>query len=445
MWQNTTVRIPLGESIEDYKNVPKATLYKDGILLSDTSITYNTEGDWLYYFKDIDPYSIGEYYVWYKAYDSKYSPGTCTGYKALINFIIEDKEPPSIKIIENTYKVRRGMEYDLSNNYYAHDNDELKDVRVISNLDINKIGIYEAKVVAIDNSNNQTVKSFNVEVYEDSYPAITCLIKSDYITIPYKESYDIGSVFTAYDVVDGDITNKINYPELKNDTLGEYTYTVSVTNNANLTTEYSCKIKVVDDEIPVLELNSNSLVLDYTINIDEIDFLKYIKTLSDNQEINYDNLKVRHNLENKVGSYTIWYSYTDLKHTVEASMKVTMTSYDKPTIYADDIIIYTDSSINIKDFISVKDASDPNVINTLEIFDSDVNYSKEGVYYIDVYCINSSGQSANERVKVTIKERSLFKGSNMPLALGMIVSIVVSLSLGVFILVYFLLKRKKNE
>ena len=126
-------------------------------------------------------------------------------------------------------------------------------------------------------------------------------------------------------------------------------------------------------------------------------------------------------------------------------MKVTMTSYDKPTIYADDIIIYTDSSINIKDFISVKDASDPNVINTLEIFDSDVNYSKEGVYYIDVYCINSSGQSANERVKVTIKERSLFKGSNMPLALGMIVSIVVSLSLGVFILVYFLLKRKKHE
>ena len=51
MWKNTTVHVPLGASIEDFKNVPKAYLYRNEILLTDTAITYNTEGDWMYYFK----------------------------------------------------------------------------------------------------------------------------------------------------------------------------------------------------------------------------------------------------------------------------------------------------------------------------------------------------------------------------------------------------------
>ena len=102
VWQNTTVHVPVGSSIEEYKNVPVANLYRNEILLTDSQVTYNTEGDWMYYFKDIDTRKIGTYQVWYKAYDAKYSPGTCTGYKALVSFVVEDKVSPTITIFSST-------------------------------------------------------------------------------------------------------------------------------------------------------------------------------------------------------------------------------------------------------------------------------------------------------------------------------------------------------
>lgn len=63
IWQDTTVEIPLGGTLENYKNIPIARLYKNGDLLSDANVTYNTEGDWLFYFKDVNTYKVGTYKV----------------------------------------------------------------------------------------------------------------------------------------------------------------------------------------------------------------------------------------------------------------------------------------------------------------------------------------------------------------------------------------------
>ena len=41
MWKNTTVHVPLGASIEDYKNVPKANLYRNEILFSCENLYVN--------------------------------------------------------------------------------------------------------------------------------------------------------------------------------------------------------------------------------------------------------------------------------------------------------------------------------------------------------------------------------------------------------------------
>jgi hypothetical protein len=403
------------------------------------------QGDWLCYLADVNTSKIGEYEVWYKAYDSLYSPGTCTGYKSLINFIVEDKTKPTITTISDIYRIKRGQEYDLSKNYIAYDNYELKEVKEVGTIDINQIGIYDIKVVATDTSNNQTVEEFQVEVYEDSYPVISCLIPGDTITIPLNGDYDISSIFTAMDALDGDITSKIHYPSIKKDAVMEYPYTVSVMNQAGLTAEYTITIKIEDDEAPIIELTDTNVLLDYTIDIDSFDFLKYVKNITDNSIVDYDNLRIRHTLENQVGNYMIYYTYSDGIHTVEESISVTMISYDKPEIYVDDIEIYVNSTVDLTDYITITDASDPYVSNSIEIFDDQVNYAKEGTYYAEVYCINSSGLSETKRFKVVVKDSSIFSNSNIGLIIPLILSVTIALGLGVFLFVYFFLKKRKSK
>ena len=54
VWSNTVVEIPIGDSVENYKDIPYAILYKNNVALTDTNITYNREGDWLYYLKNVN-------------------------------------------------------------------------------------------------------------------------------------------------------------------------------------------------------------------------------------------------------------------------------------------------------------------------------------------------------------------------------------------------------
>ena len=87
-----------------------------------------------------------------------------------------------------------------------------------------------------------------------------------------------------------DISSKIEYPAIKNDVVEEYSYTVSVKNEANLSSHYTITIRVVDDVEPKLELTTKSLLFDYMIDLNSINFMDYIKDLSDNKEINYDKI-----------------------------------------------------------------------------------------------------------------------------------------------------------
>lgn len=443
MWINTTVDVPVGASIEDYKNVPKAFLYKDGICITDSNVTYNTEGDWLYYFKDVDTYTIGQYHVWYKAYDAKYSPGTCTGYKALITFNVIDNIKPKITINQSYFYIKRGNEFDLSKNYNAKDNYKLESVEVLHEINNKRVGNYDVSVIAKDSSGNQAISKFKAIVYENEAPVISCDSLGDIIQIPLNKEVDIKSHFTAIDSYEGDISDRIVFPEVKNDTVLEYPYTVSVKNEANLSSSYKVTIRVVDDVEPTLELSTHNVVLDYSLDFYMIDFKRYIKKLSDNLPINYDNLTITHDLENKVGSYTIWYSYTDGIFTVSDLIEVSLVSYDKPELYVEDIEINLGNTVDLYDFVSVYDKSDLNIASSIEIYDQNVDYSKAGTYYAEAYCINSSGLSETKRFKVIIKEEQQEESSINLYFIGLIIAFVLIIGLVSFIVIYIVLNNRR--
>ena len=446
IWQDTTVEIPLGGTLENYKNIPIARLYKNGDLLSDANVTYNTEGDWLFYFKDVNTYKVGTYKVWYKAYDSKYKPGTCTGYKALINFVVKDFKKPVINIFSDPYLVRRGSNLKLENNFNAFDDDGIKEIKLIHNIDIDILGDYEVTVVAIDNSNNQEVNRFHVTIYENSYPEITTTIDSDYLEVPLNGNFDIKSIFKAYDRVDLDITNKIIFDRFYDNEVKEYDYTVKVENSCGLISKKTIRIKVVDKNVPVIILLTKDIVLDYKTDFNSYDFKRYIKEIKDNEKIDYNNLEITHNLKNEIGSYIVTYVYNDGYNKGEEKLRVLLISSDKPIINTEEIYISLGNKEEVIDSLDIVDASDPNIIDSVVLYDSNVDYDKEGSYYADVYCINSSGISNTKKIKINVSNDFLINNSFNSILIIVLIVIITLLSL--FILYYFVIRkfiRKKDN
>ena len=222
-WENTNVKIRVGSSIEDYKDVPRAKLYIDGILMSDAKINYDRKGDFLYYLKDVNTNICGTYYVWYKAYENnKYYPGTCPNYRAKIKFDVIDDISPEIKPLKDTISIQKGVVKNneelislLKNNLYVNDN--YSDVSLSFNdyeIDYSSIGIYKIYAYAKDEYNNLAMANFNLNIYDNNYPTLTYINNEDTIYFNLNEDASLKDLFVAYDKYDGDITSKIIYPKI---------------------------------------------------------------------------------------------------------------------------------------------------------------------------------------------------------------------------------------
>ncbi len=451
VWTNTTVHVPVGSSLDDYKEIPKAYLYKDGNLLNDAVVTYSYEGDWLYFLKDVNTQVVGEYTVWYKAFENTlYSPGTCTGYKTLISFIVEDKVAPDVDILCDYISIKRGSSIEelktlMNDNVIAYDNYSECDISFIHSIDLNVIGDYIVTAKVIDNLNNYTIKEFNVNVFENALPEIYFKVPGNSLVLPLNSVVDISSYFTASDVIDGDISNKINYPIIDTSKVIAYDYTVWVINSSNQRAEYTINIEIIDDEKPQIVLSANKVILDYLEDFEAFDFQKYIMTINDNSVIDYDNLNITHNLENRVGIYHIWYTYSDGYYITDEIIEATLISKIKPVINVADITIKIDENINLYDYIDVVDPSDKNIRESLVIDDSNVNYSKEGIYYATAYAVNSSGLSETITFKIVVENNSLISNYNLPLLITSCIMLAIILALVFFILYYFVIRKKHKS
>ncbi len=441
-WTNTYIEIPVGESIDKYKDIPEAKLYRDNVLLSDTSISYDQEGCFMYYFKNVNTTKTGTYKVYYKAFEKKYNPGTCLNYRVLITFHVVDKTPPKLNIINRDINLRRGNTIDFNDNITCSDNYSNCVVSFQESVDFNKVGSYEVLATVKDDSGNYTSDKFTVNIFSDSKPVITCNLAGDTYKIPYNGEYDIKSIFKAVDEIDGDITDSIVFPKVKNNELGEYDYTVSVTNSSGYDTKYTIKIDVIDDEAPELILSTHSIILSYKTDLYSDPFRRYVRVV-DNKDIDYNNLTIIDNCINEVGSYEVIYSYTDGVFNVSDSLDVTFLSFEPPKIYIDDILVNTNENVDLLNYITVEDPSDNLAYLSLDIDDSLVSYDKEGTYYAKAYCINSSGLSTEKRFRVIVKNDSLISNSNMPLFI--IIIVLSTLVIGFIILSVFVLVKFRKK
>ncbi len=119
---------------------------------------------------------------------------------------------------------------------------------------------------------------------------------------------DIEKRYTAYDLIDGDLTNSLVFETeytAETCTIGYYDLVVSVTNSRMKTTCRTDKIYVKDFIPPVIETTQKEIMLDISKEINVNSFLDYL-IITDNLDTKFENIVVE-NLEElqEVGIHSI--------------------------------------------------------------------------------------------------------------------------------------------
>lgn len=404
---STYIQVPLNANILSYTEIPQAHLYQNDRLLSDAQIIYDSTGDWLYFLTDVDTTKSGIYQVWYKASELKYQPGQCFGYKTLVTFEVIDMEAPVFSVCPDEFLYYIGQEIpDYLSRIQVTDNN--KDLMVSvddSQVDYTKVGKYELLIFAND-GNNLVSKKVVVCVEDRQGPDIEFLGENNTIVLQKNEEVRLTKYFKVTDHLDGDITHRLTYPPFSTDLVRSFYLTVSCEDSDGNTDSMEVWVEIVDTEVLQLELYESELFLDYRSEPDETLFLNNVCKAYEGSVNRIFEVQVDFSsLKNKVGKYRITYFLNSNEKTVEKECIVNMISYQKPVIEAQNWEMTLGDSYSFSEMIRAKDDSDENISDKIQIDDSQINFQQEGTYPVYISVTNSSGQTAEKTVYLTITSK----------------------------------------
>ena len=405
VWDESTtyIDVPLGANINQYKDIPKAYLYINNELKNDAEMSYLTSGDWLYLLSDVNTSIVGEYKVWYKASELKYSPGQCEGYKTLVTFnVIDNIEPIIVSIpTEMTYLIGADKPSYL-NFILANDNSGVCNIVIDdSNVIYDVVGIYPL-YVSVDDGYNVIKRSFNINVKDPIGPVVSFIGENNLIKINKGDKVDLKSYFKAIDNTDGDVLNSISYPKFNTDIEDEFSLEVSFSDSNGNKTSIVVDVKIVDINEPYINLYSDSLILEF-----KTDYLKELKNnikeaYLGNQSIKDDVIIDISYFKEEVGVYNVYYTYTYKDQVITKSIKVNVLSSKAPVLIVENFDCNIGEKPDYLEYIQVIDDSDPLINTKIEINDSAVDYYTTGRYNVTVSVVNSSGLSKTETLYINI-------------------------------------------
>ncbi|MGM9970888.1 MAG: hypothetical protein ACI35W_00590 [Anaeroplasmataceae bacterium] len=424
VWENTYIKIPLGESLYDYINIPQATLYENGVK-TDHEVYY-LRGDMSTCEENIDTSKIGIYYLAYCAISDieEY---------VIVTFEVVDNIPP---IIENIAPLKISSKPDYNNFFNITDNYSEVTIKYNDdNIDYNTPGEYILIVSATDCDNNTTTESFKVIVVDNIPPSIEAIRE---LELEVNTAFNPLDYFKAYDSVLGDVSNTITCSGFDNATLGMKNITIFCHDSTNFYSQ-NFSINVVDKTSPIIKLKTDilSITIGDVLNLDKSIFLNNIDEVSDNYNVlDYTDVDIKYDsLKAVVGEYEIYYSLVD-KSGNESSIKamVNVLCDSVPEIEVKNIYINVGDSIDYYNYISAYDKYDGDITYNIEIDDSNVNTNKKGVYFVELVVKNSSNKYNYKTLVVYVNE-------------SFIASYywVFLIPLGIIgIIVFFIIKKKKS-
>ncbi|MDY0276626.1 MAG: DUF5011 domain-containing protein [Acholeplasma sp.] len=379
----------------------------------------------------VDYSKLGSYTLYVSATNSAHNKTTI---QTVINII--DKEKPTLII--NDKAMVEVNEYDdtylsklilaVSDNY---DFITLDDVTIISSVDFNKVGKYAITYLVSDSSKNEKRVDATIAVIDSKKPNITVIAPLEVLVFTSKVNwFDYFDITDNYDNKD-DLTvvfsdNKINFNKLS-----LYNLDITVTDINKNTRKVSYLIEVIDNIAPEVSQTKDIVITDFK-GLSDKEYLTFLD-IKDNYYDNDDiTIKLLDEIDfSKTGINVCTLVISD-KSNNESKLLVEIYVVD---IYAPTITLtatkyyhYYDTIIDVNEFIgSISDNYDDTKKLSIKISDN-IDYSKNGLYKIEVIATDSSNNQSVERVDiyldikrpldVVINDITINKGDNWGKNLG---------------------------
>ena len=221
-------------------------------------------------------------------------------------------------------------------------------------------------------------------------------------TIHLGDSFDELKGVKATDKEDDDLTEQIVIDgSVDTSKAGSYDLVYSVTDSNRFTYSKKITIKVVGDSIPVI--NGNTITIsegkefkpyEYVTAYDSVD-----GDISSNIEVVSNNVNTK-----VVGIYKVVYRVMNSKGIeTKKEIIVNVVSDLIPNLYVASMETTINNPINLKDYITVYDNEDGNLIDRVSI-DGDIDFNKEGIYKISISVSDSFGHIVSKDAKVYVKK-----------------------------------------
>lgn len=406
VWTNTLIEIPLTENTHQYYDLPQASLYKNGVLVSTeefyyeqgvnrTSLTVINSNHVKEFRVDyrVDFYELGitsEQTITYKIVDIT-APVVIK--KPSFRFPVNTKIPTDKVLLEDLY---------YQDNYYDN-SDIIVKINNLSNININIVGIYEIEYELMDPSFNTTKVVSTYEVFDNNLPTIKY---SDPIIHNYGDVFDH---YKHFKYEGNNLIIEVDDSSINFNVLGIYPITIKATNSSDLSHTVTTTIRIVDNIKPVITLKSNITPINVGTIITDKLLLSYIVTVSDNYDaLSLSDITIINDIDvDVIGKYVVKYNVIDSSNNeANVSMNIEVKDLIKPEIVLIDELIFnviTDKPYWQNYFIITDNYDD---LDNLKVVygDKNLNLNKLGIYYLEVEVTDSSKNKTVATYEVVVRD-----------------------------------------
>lgn len=405
-WSNVELDVPLFENIEDYKYIPEARLYVNGVLRNDPDMFYERDNVDHIFFSVITTSNVRTYNVRFRVH----FPSFDVVHTQDIVYHIVDISPPEIVHLP-IIRIKLGDSMpDLLEELVIRDNyDEIENLNVTVNNNqviLNQTGIYAIEYYVSDQSGNTTYRETTFEVYDVLAPLI--ILKKE-IVLSFGTVFNWRDFFTISDNDDPFPDVDINESRVDYSHLGTYELIVTATDKNGLVTQKTVLASIVDQEKPVIIFRSQPTPIPVFSDELDIQFLSYVLAVNDNyDDVSIDDISFTYDIEFDVlGTYNVYYKIQDQSNNLgEYTLRVSVLDNQNPEIHIPSPLIFDVYSAKpfLIDFIEYTDNYTTYNLLTIKMTES-VNMNQIGMYPLVIEVTDKSSNKAILRVYVEIVDR----------------------------------------
>ena len=318
------------------------------------------------------------------------------GYISEDDLYVENSQPI---ITASDKTVKLGSTFDYKENVTAYDNEDgdiTDKITYEGNVDTSKNNTYEVTYTVSDKNNFHQSKKVTITVSSEVKKVINAVDQ----TVKQYTTFDYLKDVQAF-IDDEDATTKLTYEKtVDTNQPGVYQVTYElegITKVVNVT--------VTKDEDPIINAVDKVIYLNSTFN-EKKGVTAYDPEdgdLTDKIIVTKNEVKT-----NIIGEYEVTYSVKDkYNKEVVKTIIVKVIANQDPTIYAQNKMIYLNSTFNEKEGVTAYDPEDGNITDKIIVTKNEVDTKNEGKYEVTYSVTDNYKQTVTKTITITVVKRTL--------------------------------------